>query len=86
MTQTHTNTHVSQKVHVSKIQERVFWGKKPLLERTRSLKACKNQWRILILHKENLDFAKGESRYYTRRIYSISKKHEKVGFDEQVKF
>ena len=35
MTQTHTNTHFSQKGHVPKFQDRVFWRKKPLRERPR---------------------------------------------------
>ena len=34
-------------------------------------KACTHQWRILILHMENLDLARRESWSYTRRINSI---------------
>ncbi len=126
LSQKHTNTHISPKVHVRQIQELVFQEKKPLRERPRPLKACilqkeglhvfhkgaclKNpgtpfsvrkkalrerprplkactiQWRILISHKENLDLARGESWSYTRRINSISRENEKVGFPQGNEF
>ncbi len=79
MTQKHTNTHFSKKVHVPKIQERL------LLRKKKAPAGAPKVAKSLILHKENLDLAKGESWTYTRRINSISRENGKVGFDEKVK-
>ena len=73
MTQKHTNTHFSKKVHVSKIQERVFWGKKTAGAHTLAKSLYVEL--VLILQKENLDLAKGESWFCRRRILILQKEN-----------